>query len=220
VGISDRPVRDGNAIRGIPGSNVHVFKVGYCPECTGMLVVHYLRKERGVPPEGPHEEYVGIVYPRKHAHKLVPPEVPKIFAEDYDEACLVLEDSAKASAALSRRLLQRVFHEHYRIKERDLSTEIKNFLSTHKPPSYLADPLDAIRHVGNFAAHPLKDTNTGTVLDVEPGEAEWLVELLDTLFDYAFVQPERQRQKTAALNAKLTAAGKPTMPLSPPTSGS
>jgi hypothetical protein len=220
VAIPDDFVYHGNAIRGTPGSTLRVFKAGYCPECKGVVLVHYLRRAGSERPGGTGDEYVGIVYPRKHARKPVPPEVPKNFAEDYDEACLVLEDSAKASAALSRRLLQHVFHEHYGIREHDLSTEIKKFLSTHNPPSYLADPLDAIRHVGNFAAHPLKDTSTGTILDVEPGEAEWLVGLLDTLFDYAFVQPERQRQKITALNAKLTAAGKPTIPVPPPTSGS
>jgi hypothetical protein len=157
-------------------------------------------------------EFVGVVYPRKHARKPVPPEVPKTFAEDYDEACLILDDSPKASAALSRRLLQRVLHEHFKIKERDLSTEIKKFLSEHNPPAYVADPLDAVRNVGNFAAHPIKDANTGQIVDVEPGEADWLIEVLDLLFDYCFVQPERQNQRKAALNAKLTAAGKPAMP--------
>jgi hypothetical protein len=216
--------RDGATIRGVHGGDLDLFKVGHCPECLGKLVVHYLKRVKrddgvGLPPEQVREEYVGIVFPRKHAHKTVSPEVPKEFTQDYDEACLVFDDSAKASAALSRRLLQRIFHEHYKIKERDLLTEIQTFLSAYKPPSYLSDPLDAVRTVGNFAAHPIKNTHTGAIVDVEPGESEWLIELLDTLFDFAFVQPERQKQRTAALNAKLAAAGKPIMAVSPLAAG-
>jgi hypothetical protein len=29
-----------------------------------------------------------------------------------------------------------------------------------------------VRTIGNFAAHPIKSTSTGTIVDVEPGEAE------------------------------------------------
>jgi hypothetical protein len=190
-----------------------VFKGGYCPACWGHLIAHFKKTPvKGDPDygDGKKEEFVGFVYPKRHAQKPVPIEVPRPFAEDYDEACRAL-DIPKASAALSRRLLQRVFHEHFKIKKRDLLTEIKTYLSTHKPPSYVAEQLDAVRTVGNFAAHPTKNKNTGQIVDVEPGEAAWLVELLDLLFDYWFVQPERQKQKKAALNSKLSAAGKPPM---------
>ena len=47
-----------------------------------------------------------MVRPRGISRTAVPPEVPKEIAEDYKEACLVLTDSPKASAALSRRCLQ------------------------------------------------------------------------------------------------------------------
>jgi len=63
--------------------------------------------------------------------------------------------------------------------------------------------------VGNFAAHPIKDTNTGAITDVEEGEAELLIETLESLFDFAFVQPAKWAASKAAINAKLSAAGKP-----------
>lgn len=46
-----------------------------------------------------------LVRPKASGRPPVSPEVPKKYAEDYEEACLVLADSAKASAALSRRCL-------------------------------------------------------------------------------------------------------------------
>ena len=42
-----------------------------------------------------------------------------------------------------------------------------------------------------------------------PAEAEWLLETLEALYDYCFVQPVRLAQRRELLNAKLGALGKP-----------
>lgn len=47
-----------------------------------------------------------LIRPKIANRPPVPIEVPTLFAEDYNEACLVIIDSPKASAALSRRCLQ------------------------------------------------------------------------------------------------------------------
>jgi hypothetical protein len=139
------------------------------------------------------------------------PNVPPEFGNDYIEACLVFADSTKASAALSRRCLQYILREKAGVKKSDLSKEIQEVLDSKSLPSDLADAIDAIRNIGNFAAHPLKSTNTGLILDVEPGEAEWTLDVLEQLFDFYFVRPAQLAAKRAALNQKLAEAGKPTM---------
>ena len=63
--------------------------------------------------------------------------------------------------------------------------------------------------IGNFAAHPLKSTTTGSIVDVEPGEAEWNLDVLESLFDFYFVQPAISAKRKAELNKKLKEAGKP-----------
>ena len=136
----------------------------------------------------------------------MPKEVPNEVGEDYKEACLVLSDSPKASAALSRRCLQHILREKAGVRPQNLSSEIDEVLP--KLPSHLAEAVDAIRNFGNFAAHPLKSTNSGEILDVEPGEAEWSLEVLEQLFNFYFVQPASLKAKRAALNKKLTEAGK------------
>lgn len=68
-----------------------------------------------------------------------------------------------------------------------------------------------MRNIGNFAAHPIKSTNTGEIIDVEPGEAEWLLDVLEGLFDFYFVQPAILKAKRDKLNQKLVDAGKPPM---------
>jgi Domain of unknown function (DUF4145) len=76
----------------------------------------------------------------------------------------------------------------------------------------LGDNLDAVRHIGNFAAHPTKSVNTGEIIDVEPGEAEWNLDVVEALMDVLYVQPAKLALKKAALNAKLTEPGKKPIP--------
>ena len=66
-----------------------------------------------------------------------------------------------------------------------------------------------MRVVGNFAAHPTKSTNSGEIIEVEPGEAEWQLYTLEALFDFYFVRTSELTKKRDALNVKLAAAGKP-----------
>ena len=107
---------------------------------------------------------------------------------------------------MGRRCLQAVLREKAGVKPSDLSKEIDEVLASKTLPPDLAEAIDDVRNVGNFAAHPLKGTNTALVLDVEPGEAEWTLVVLETLFDFSFVQPARLKAKRDALNKKLAKA--------------
>jgi len=141
----------------------------------------------------------------------VPSEVETIFASDYNEACLILTLSPKASAALSRRCLQNILREKAGVKKGDLANEIQQTIDSKSLPSHLSESIDAIRNIGNFAAHPLKSTSTGEIIDVEVGEAEWLLDVKEALFDFYFVQPAILKAKREALNKKLAEIGKPPM---------
>jgi hypothetical protein len=143
------------------------------------------------------------------ATRIVPPEVADPYASDFREACSVLAVSPKASAALSRRCLQMLLRDKGGVKPTDLSKEIGEAMPTL--PTHLAESIDAIRNIGNFAAHPNKSTNTAEVIDVEPGEAEWCLDVLEGLFDFYFVQPTATKRRRDALNQKLAEANKPPM---------
>ncbi len=133
-------------------------------------------------------------------------EAPTL-ANDFREAVSVFPKSKKASAALSRRCLQFVLLQKGGVTEKDLAKQIDQVLL--KLPSALAANVDAIRHVGNFAAHPMKSQSSGEIVDVEDGEAEWLLDVLEQLFDYYYVAPAQAAAKRAMLNAKLAELGKP-----------
>jgi len=152
-----------------------------------------------------------LVNPKAISRSPVSKEVDPKFANDYIESCLVLSDSPKASAALSRRCLQNILREKAKVTPADLSIEIDEVINSGKLPTHLSDALDAVRNIGNFGAHPIKSRSTGEVVDVEPGEAEWNLEILEGLFDFYFVAPKRLQEKKDALNKKLTEAGKPTI---------
>ena len=160
-------------------------------------------------PEALRVEY--LIRPKVSFRPPPPPEVPVEYATDYLEACLVLADSTKASAALSRRCLQHLLRKQAGVKPSDLFGEIQEVIDSNALPSHIAESIDAIRHIGNFAAHPIKIQSSGEIVEVEPGEAEWNLDVLESLFDFYFVQPELTRQRKAALNKKLADAGKPPM---------
>ena len=195
-----------------PLENAFAFLIQLCPSCFQPLVVYQegQTNSRNSPDYLVSVKHQEVVYPHKPTADI-PEEVPDEFQADLDEAITALEYSPKASAALSRRLLQRVLREQLEIKKRDLSLEIDAFIETSGAPTYLTSAVDAVRTVGNFAAHPLKNTNTGEIVDVEEGEAQWLLDVLYSLFDFAFVQPKRLAARREALNEKLAAAGKPSL---------
>lgn len=184
--------------------------VQLCPSCSEMLVIY--RSGQGRMSSGVIQLWETteqrVIYPGEPETPL-PPEIPDEYKKDWTEAQLALDYSPKASAALSRRLLQKTLHEKLGIKRKDLSLEIDAFIETSGAPTYLTSAVDAVRQIGNFAAHPLKFTNSGEIVEVEDGEAEWLLEVLESLFDFVFVQPAKLDERRQSLNLKLQELGKP-----------
>jgi hypothetical protein len=54
-----------------------------------------------------------------------------------------------------------------------------------------------------------KSKLTAEILDVQPGEAEWCLEIIEDLIEHYFIRPAAEQAKIDSLNAKLAAAGKP-----------
>jgi len=168
--------------------------VAECPSCHSPII--------SMEKEG----QTRLLYPLGSSRPPVPAEVPSHIAEDYNEACLVLPFSPKASSALSRRCLQAVLREAGGSTKSNLAAQIDEVLP--KLPSHLQKSLDAVRNTGNFATHPMKSQSTGTIVDVEPGEAEWNLDTLEALFDFYYVQPRTLEEKRRALDKKLKDVGK------------
>ena len=182
-----------------------------CPSCRRLTLhlVTHLHPEPGgwilrpgPPPMGPRHSV--LIRPKVANRSPVPLEVPEEFATDYREACLVLADSPKASAALSRRCLQFILRKKVGVKDANLHTEIEKAKALNIFPSSVVDLLDVPREVGNFAAHPLKASATGSIVDVEPWEAEWCLEVIEALYDHLFVRPAKNAERLQRLSQKAS----------------
>lgn len=185
-----------------------------CPACNRMNLFLVNGDYRYVPPGGNFvDNRISTVpiRPKGSNRPPCPPAVPPSIAEDYAEASIVLFDSPKASAALSRRCLQNLLREAAGVKPGNLADEIQQVIDSGSLPSHLVEIIDAVRQTGNFAAHPMKSQSTGEILPVEPAEAEWNLDVLEALFDFYYVQPAIVERKRADLNKKLKDAGKKPM---------
>jgi hypothetical protein len=194
------------------GQAVYHVEAMRCPACADVMIRMYRGISRGSGYGSVDEAGPWLVHPRAASRVPLPSEVDdQDLSADYVEACLVLQDSPKASAALSRRCLQNLLRKKAGVKPGNLSDEIQQVLDSKSLSTSLADSIDGIRNIGNFGAHPMKSKQSGEILPVETGEAEWNLDVLEALFDFYYVQPARIKAKRDALNKKLEEAGKPPM---------
>jgi hypothetical protein len=171
-----------------------------CPECWKAIIYVQSNPVNWGTPQF-------LAYPA-NATLPVPAEVGDPYRKDFLEASAVLSISPKASAALSRRNVQAILRDFANTKSKDLYDQIEEIISSGQYPSYITEGLHAVRVIGNIAAHSTKSTNTGDIVDVAEGEAEWNLDTLDSLFDFFFVQPAIAKKRRNEMNAKLIAAGK------------
>ena len=206
VRFEDTNLAGGRQIQTRKGITFTVISAG-CPECgQPILTGKYLQNSNnGL-------EYMTIpLWPDSGFHpvpKEIEAEAPNL-AADFSEAAAVLPKSKKASAALARRCLQFILREKGGTKSKNLADQIEEVINNL--PTELGKNVDAIRQIGNFAAHPIKSTNSGEIADVEEGEAEWLLSILEELFDYYYVTPIKASRRRDSLNQKLQSLGKPAL---------
>ena len=180
--------------------------VATCPSCHEVLV--YLEEGRYVATEHgnrPETDQVRWVRPPAPARPL-PTEIDQTFRDDFAEAERVLPISPNASAALARRLLQRIIRETTGITRNTLYQEIGVFIEEKSPPADLARTLDEIREFGNTGAHPERDS-AGVVFDVEPAEAAYTLDAVEQVLDWLVVQPARREEQRATFDRRREEAG-------------
>ena len=153
-------------------------------------------------PNRPERQNATLIRPKVPNWQPIPPEVPPEFTEDYREACEILAESPKASAALSRRCLQFILREKAGVNKGNLKQEIDEVILTGNLTAEIADSLHTLREIGNFAAHPQHHQGTGEIVPVEPGEAEWCLEVIEMLFDFYFVRPADIQKRQRAWEQK------------------
>jgi hypothetical protein len=131
---------------------------------------------------------------------VFPDYIPEAIRNDYTEACLILESSPKASATLSRRCIQGIIRDYWKVKPGWLADEIKQIKDKTDGPTWQA--IDAVRSVGNIGAHMEKDVNL--LVDIDPNEATLLIKLIEDLLNgrYATKHDQEQRLKDIVAMSK------------------
>ena len=140
--------------------------------------------------------------------KPQPDYIPLPIRKDYEEACKIAHLSPNASAVLARRCLQSMIRDFCNIKENTLHKEIeqlKTNVEERKNPSVTEESIQAIdniRKMGNIGAHMEKPT--GILIDIEPEEAELLIQLIETLFKDWYVARNERQQRLKNIQAITT----------------
>ena len=93
-------------------------------------------------------------------------------------------------------------HKHFGIDKGNLNKEIDAVGDNQMMPGEVVEALHLVRQYGNFGAHSIAG-DSGVIVDVQDGEADFMIELLDMLIDHAFVKPAKLEAIKASLEAKL-----------------
>lgn len=129
------------------------------------------------------------------AAKPLPNYIPIAIKADYEEACLILNLSSKASATLARRCLQGMIRDFWNVKPQNLFQEIESIRDKVEPDTWEA--IDVVRKVGNIGAHMEKDINQ--IVEVDENEAGLLIGLIEMLIEEWYVSRYERKQRLAQI---------------------
>ncbi len=146
-----------------------------CPQCTMPLVA--VEADNGDGPETPSR-----VYPPKD--KQLGRSVPEALREAYNEAVACFRAKAfTASAIMCRKTLEGLCLEHG-VKERGLAAGLKKLKDTGVIEARLFEWAEALRTLGNEAAHGVRAT-------ISRQDAKDIIEFTEALTEYVFTYRDR-----------------------------
>jgi hypothetical protein len=163
-----------------------------CPSCHRLIVSLHTKEGATYP-----------AWPASLARPRLSEDVPAEYATEYHAAAQILSYSPEASAAIARRLLHRFLAEHAQAGSGGLAEQIRQTAGSPELPLYLEEALQTFARVAKLESESGKSRRPEALAPVEPGEAEWLLDVLQPLFELYFVQPARLRRKQSALEEKI-----------------
>lgn len=122
-------------------------------------------------------------------------DIPEAVLADHREAAKILSDSPKAAATLLRRCLQGMIRDFWGICKNRLVDEIEGLKECIPAAQWAA--IDALRKLGNVGAHMEKDV--GCIVDIDEGEAERLLALVELLIDKWYVARYEERKLLSSI---------------------
>ena len=123
--------------------------------------------------------------------RVFPDYIPRVIIDDYTDTCSIADLSPKASATLARRCLQGMIRDFWGIKKSNLAVAITALRGKVSDLTWKA--IDSVRSLGNIGAHMEKDINL--LIDVDPGEAEKLIWLIEYLLEDWYIRRHDQEER-------------------------
>ena len=162
------------------------------PECRKFSLsasLHGLKQSKGRSYTGPHQKTWDLVPPSRA--RSFPVAIPPRVLENYQEACIMLEQSPKAAAALSRRCLSEMLRDFWKVQPGRLIDEFRQIKGAADPLTWEA--VESVRNSGMIGAR--FESEGAEIFDIDPGEAELLIGLIETLIEDWYVGREERRKR-------------------------
>ncbi len=175
-----------------PRRLVSKFVVCPNPECRKFslnISLHGLEVSGKRSYTGKHLKTWALVPPSRA--RTFPVAIPSHILQDYEEACLTVELSPKVAAALSRRCLSSLLRDYWQVQPGSLSDEFRQIKGTADPLTWEA--IESIRKRGMTGAR--MEGEGAEIFDTEPGEAELLIGLIETLVEDWYIAREERRKR-------------------------
>lgn len=169
-----------------------------CPTCD-RLVVALCTKDGCTYP----------VRPLNSTRARLSEDVPAEYADDYHSASQIISYSPEASAAISRRSLHRFLATKVHAGHGGLADQIRQATLAPDLPAYLKQALRMVATVAKLEPDSIKSLQPEALAPAEPGEADWLLDVLEPLFDLYFVQPARMQRKQDAMEENIAPPAPP-----------
>jgi hypothetical protein len=119
------------------------------------------------------------------------------------------------SAVLARRIVGDVLKDFAGKSQWSLTARIRSFIADGKHPSSLTDNLEHLREIADFGAHTQEaeqESEGGemetVIIDADRDDAEWTLDLVDGLFDYLIVRPQKDEAMKAKWDKNIQRAGR------------
>ena len=132
-------------------------------------------------------------------------ELPAPVLENYHEACLAAEFSAKIAAALCRRCLSEMIRDFWQVQPGSLSDEFRQIKGAVDPLTWEA--IESVRRTGMIGTR--MDSENTEIFDSEPGEVVLLLGLIETLIQDWYVGRQERLKRLDSIRQIAGAGAEP-----------
>ncbi|MDH5670894.1 MAG: DUF4145 domain-containing protein [Myxococcales bacterium] len=166
-----------------------------CMQLSVTMAMHALRKDAHgsvAADERPLRSWDLVPGPKG---RQLPNYVPDAVSAEYAQACQILDISPSAAALLARRCLQGMVRDFWGVKKTFLADELDGI--EDKVDRETWEAIEAVRRRGSIAKHFEKGTNV--LIEVDRGEPEALLRLIEYLVEDWYVARRRRQQRLAEI---------------------